>query len=201
MPLRHRLAHAPAAREAARRTQCVNNLTQLILAVQNYESSYRVYPPGTLNEKGPILSLPQGYHHNWLSQILPYLEEQNTFHHIDFSVGVYDKKNEPVRQIQIATIRCPSEPFTPQELAISSYAGVHHDVDALHGARQTRLVADVADEEPHLRKAVLRVVLGHLVLLQLVARVHDDALDSRIPLQDGGDEPLAERTGPPGDEQ
>jgi prepilin-type N-terminal cleavage/methylation domain-containing protein len=119
-----------AAREAARRTQCVNNLTQLILAVQNYESAYRVYPPGTLDEKGPIVSLPQGYHHNWLSQILPYMEEGNTFRHIDFSVGVYDPKNEPVRQVQIPTIRCPSDGFMPQNLAFSSYAGVHHDVEA-----------------------------------------------------------------------
>src|SRR5512135_1769133 len=72
-----------AAREAARRSSCVNNLTQLILAAQNYESSYRVYPPGTIDKSGPIANVAEGYHHNWLSQILPFIEERNTFQHID----------------------------------------------------------------------------------------------------------------------
>src|SRR5688572_19511410 len=68
-----------AAREAARRMSCVNNLTQLILAVQNYDATYRVYPPGTLNPTGPIADVAQGQHHNWLIQLLPYFEEQNTY--------------------------------------------------------------------------------------------------------------------------
>ena len=43
-----------AAREAARRMQCTNNLTQLSIATQNYEMAFRVYPPGTINKTGPI---------------------------------------------------------------------------------------------------------------------------------------------------
>ena len=65
-----------AAREAARRISCTNNLTQLILAVQNYEMSYRAYPPGTLEEKGPIVNEAKGYHHNWVSRLLPYIEKK-----------------------------------------------------------------------------------------------------------------------------
>jgi prepilin-type N-terminal cleavage/methylation domain-containing protein/prepilin-type processing-associated H-X9-DG protein len=118
-----------AAREAARRTQCVNNLTQLILAVQNYESAYRVYPPGTIDEAGPIVNKPEGYHHNWLVQLLPYLEERNTFEHIDFDVGVYDEKNAPVRSLQIQTLRCPSSPYWDEKVAVSDYAGSHHDLE------------------------------------------------------------------------
>jgi prepilin-type N-terminal cleavage/methylation domain-containing protein/prepilin-type processing-associated H-X9-DG protein len=121
-----------AAREAARRTQCVNNLTQLILAVQNYEMTYRSYPPGTIDEKGPIVNAPQGYHHNWLGQLLPYLEEKSTYDHIDFSVGVYDDKNKPVRELQIPVLFCPSNPgsYRHEDVALSTYAGLHHDVDA-----------------------------------------------------------------------
>lgn len=120
-----------AAREAARRTQCVNNLTQLILAVQNYEMAYRAYPPGTVEEKGPIVSEPKGYHHNWLSRLLPYLEEKNTFNHINFAVGVYDEQNATVRKVRIATFVCPSvgTPI-PEDRGITCYAGVHHDLDA-----------------------------------------------------------------------
>ena len=74
--------------------QCTNNLCQLILAVQNYEMTFRVYPPGTINDTGPIQNLPQGYHHNWISQLLPFIEEQNIYNHVDFQVGVYDDKNQ-----------------------------------------------------------------------------------------------------------
>ena len=118
-----------AAREAARRISCVNNLTQLMLAVQNYDATYRMYPAGTLNPTGPIADAPQGYHHNWLSQLLPYIEEQNTFNHIDFTVGVYDAKNSDVRQVRMTVLRCPSDPVVPNDVVSSSYAGLHHDVD------------------------------------------------------------------------
>ncbi len=120
-----------AAREAARRISCVNNLTQLILAVQNYEMAYRTYPPGTLEEKGPIVNEPKGYHHNWLSRLLPYMEEKNTYNHIDFKVGVYDEKNATVRKVHISTFECPSVGVPDQpDRAFTCYAGVHHDVDA-----------------------------------------------------------------------
>jgi prepilin-type N-terminal cleavage/methylation domain-containing protein len=115
-----------AAREAARRTQCLNNLVQIGLALHNYEMAFRVYPPGTINDTGPIVSVPEGYHHNWLVQLLPYLEEQNTYNHIDFDVGVYHENNAAVREVQIATFKCPSSP----ERGFHDYAACHHDVEA-----------------------------------------------------------------------
>ncbi len=57
-----------AAREAARRVQCVNNLMQLGIALHNYESSYEVLPPGSVNPTGPILNVPKGYHFSWMVQ-------------------------------------------------------------------------------------------------------------------------------------
>ena len=87
-----------AAREAARRMSCTNNLCQLILAVQNYEMTFRVLPPGTVNDTGPIQNQPTGYHHNWITQILPYVEEQVIYNHVDFKVGVYDDANLPARR-------------------------------------------------------------------------------------------------------
>ena len=93
--------------------QCTNNLSQMILAMQNYNMSHSVYPPGTIDEKGPIASEAQGYHHNWVSQTLPYLEEVTTYRHIDFSVGVYDEKNAEVRKARIMMLQCPSSPTDP----------------------------------------------------------------------------------------
>jgi prepilin-type N-terminal cleavage/methylation domain-containing protein/prepilin-type processing-associated H-X9-DG protein len=118
-----------AAREAARRSSCLNNLTQLGLAVQNYEMAFRVYPPGTIDKSGPIVNQPKGYHHGWLEQILPYMEETNTYRHIDFSVGVYDPKNAEVRKVQVGVFRCPSDGSYGVEPVSSSYAACHHDLE------------------------------------------------------------------------
>ncbi|MBC8873867.1 MAG: DUF1559 domain-containing protein [Planctomycetes bacterium] len=117
-----------AAREAARRTQCSQNLSQLIIAVHNYEMAWSVYPPGTIEKKGPIQNHAHGYHHNWLIQLLPYMEQKNAYQHIDRTVGVYHKNNVPVRQLTIDNLLCPSQPATPQ--GYSSYAGCHHDLEA-----------------------------------------------------------------------
>lgn len=116
-----------AAREAARRSECKNNLTQLILAVHNFEMAHRHYPAGTKEERGPILNQPSGYHHNWIGQILPYIEKGNAFRHIDFDKGVYHKNNRPVRKLELAILSCPT--FRSSG-TLSDYAGVHHDVEA-----------------------------------------------------------------------
>ncbi len=116
-----------AAREAARRCQCTNNLSQVLLAMQNYNMSHSVYPPGTIDEKGPIASEAQGYHHNWVSQTLPYLEEVTTYRHIDFSVGVYDEKNAEVRKARLMMFLCPSSPYMSDrdKVGYATYAACH----------------------------------------------------------------------------
>ena len=117
-----------AAREAARRINCSKNLEQLIIAVHNYEMLHGVYPPGTVNSTGPIQSLPQGYHHNWLIQLLPYLEQKNAYAHVDDLVGIYHPDNMPVRRLNVEIFSCPSAPRSGR--AYSDYAGVHNDVEA-----------------------------------------------------------------------
>jgi prepilin-type N-terminal cleavage/methylation domain-containing protein/prepilin-type processing-associated H-X9-DG protein len=117
-----------AAREAARRAQCTNNLVQLAIAIHNYEAANRVYPPGTIEPKGPIRNVAQGYHHGWIEQLLPHLERSVAYDHIDRSVGVYDPKNAPVRDLNISGLLCPSS--WSSSAGYSSYAAVHHDVEA-----------------------------------------------------------------------
>src|ERR1700754_2067028 len=65
------------AREAARRTQCKNNLMQLGIALHNYQMAFEPPPPGVVNSTGPVLNSPSGYHMGWIAQILPYIEQRN----------------------------------------------------------------------------------------------------------------------------
>lgn len=117
-----------AAREAARRMSCGNNLAQIILAVQQYESAHQVYPPGAVDSQGPIFHVPQGYHHNWISQILPFLEQEPLARHVDVRVGVYDPANRPPRRAHVEILRCPSTPAAGR--GFSDYAGIHNDGEA-----------------------------------------------------------------------
>ncbi len=120
------------AREAARRASCKNNLCQIGLAIHNYEMANNVLPPGSVNPAGPIRSEPSGYHMSWAVQILPYIDQQNAFRIIDFTVGAYDVKNEKARKLVIPAYVCPSDfrPSIENDVAASNYAGVHHDEEA-----------------------------------------------------------------------
>jgi prepilin-type N-terminal cleavage/methylation domain-containing protein/prepilin-type processing-associated H-X9-DG protein len=117
------------AREAARRTQCKNNLSQLALAIQNYEMAFEVLPPGSVNPTGPIVnkSSKDAYHMSWTVQILPFIELSTVFNHFDFNKGVYDPRNLAPQQRQISTFTCPSQAGRPLSnmMHASSYAGVH----------------------------------------------------------------------------
>jgi prepilin-type N-terminal cleavage/methylation domain-containing protein len=117
-----------AVREFARRENCARNLTQLITAIQNYEFHHGVLPPGTIDSQGPILSQPVGYHHNWITQVLPFLEQKTVYRHVDFHVGVYHPSHLPVRRLEFQVLECPS--MLPMGPGYSDYAGVHNDIEA-----------------------------------------------------------------------
>lgn len=116
------------AREAARRTQCKNNLMQLGLALHNYDMAFEALPPGTVNATGPILFEPVGYHMSWITQLLPMMEQSNLFRAVNFDVGVYDAPNGTVRTTRIPVFRCPSDIPSSALMAgggpgVSNYAG------------------------------------------------------------------------------
>jgi len=120
------------AREAARRTQCKNNLAQIVLALQNYEMAFETLPPGTINPTGPIVNKASqdAYHVSWTVQLLPYIELSTVFNHFDFNTGVYDPRNLAPQQRSLSTYLCPSDATRQlKELRWpSSYAGVHSGV-------------------------------------------------------------------------
>ena len=97
-----------SSREAARRAQCTNNMRQLIVAVHDYEMAHECYPAGTVDEKGPIRSLPSGHHISWIARILPYLEEPALYSSMDLSASAYHQKNDRARQTSLEMLTCPS---------------------------------------------------------------------------------------------
>ena len=117
-----------SAREGARRMQCVNNLTQLGLALENYASSNLVLPPGTVDLKGPLMESPKGYQFGWMARLLPYIEQRSTYNHLNFHYGVYGLPNLTARSVSISTFACPSSPSAFSGHV--TYAGIHHDVEA-----------------------------------------------------------------------
>ncbi len=121
-----------SAREAARRAQCINNLVQVGVALQNYESAHEMLPSGVVNPTGPISSTPKGYHHSWITQILPYIDQNNAFKKIDFAAGVYDPQNSTVRHHVMRIFLCPSDGAagSSSTAAMSSFAACHNDTEA-----------------------------------------------------------------------
>ncbi|MDR3619883.1 MAG: DUF1559 domain-containing protein [Paludisphaera borealis] len=104
-----------SAREAARRSQCTNNLKQLGLAVHNYISTETVLPAQSIAPTAQDQSW--GWTYGWGLGLLPYMEQQPAFSAFNFSLGVfgnasgntYQQGNNTVCQLKIAGFLCPSD--------------------------------------------------------------------------------------------
>ncbi len=102
------------AREAARRTQCKNNLKQLGLAFHNYHDIYNTFPPGyiTLAANGNATSEVGVY--SWGSLILPQLEQSNAFQslnvgNVPLQVNAANVNTLKILQTAQPAFRCPTD--------------------------------------------------------------------------------------------
>jgi prepilin-type N-terminal cleavage/methylation domain-containing protein/prepilin-type processing-associated H-X9-DG protein len=99
-----------AAREAARRTQCINNLRQMGLAMLNYESTYKVFPPSDVVVPDPTTgqltkSLGLSVH----ARLLPFVEEASLRGLVNFSASYNHATNDAARMTRVAMFLCPSD--------------------------------------------------------------------------------------------
>ena len=125
-----------AAREAARRVSCMNNQTQLGLAIHHYEFSMEHLPSGSLNPVGPITNKAEGQCVSWIVSILPYMEQLSAYQQFNIEAGAFAEVNQPVRALTIPTLLCPSNPSESvymegeQAIAVSHYAACYNDSEA-----------------------------------------------------------------------
>jgi prepilin-type N-terminal cleavage/methylation domain-containing protein len=93
------------AREAARRTQCRNNLKQIGLALHNYLDSHTVFPPSYCVVPGVTTTV--GGQWSSFARILPYLDQANLQNLVNWSVGYSTQVN--VATTRVPGYLCPSE--------------------------------------------------------------------------------------------
>lgn len=102
-----------AAREAARRMSCTNNLKQLGLALHNYEGAFGFFPPSRLGSKQPIYGNTvngESSYQSWTTLALPFVEQQNLQNMMDFRFAWCAAQNRVAVGTQLPLMTCPSAP-------------------------------------------------------------------------------------------
>ena len=125
------------AREAARRTQCKNNLKQLGLAMHNYHDVYSRFPPSEVHERAFLTGGGswEGQTSNWTVFLMPYIDQANTYNKIDFTLK-YNSVTHPVSGATVGNrdalgqvypaYLCPSNPVGANNKNGNLYHIIHY---------------------------------------------------------------------------
>jgi prepilin-type N-terminal cleavage/methylation domain-containing protein/prepilin-type processing-associated H-X9-DG protein len=131
-----------AAREAARRMSCSNNLKQMGLAAQNFESAYKTLPPGEWTRASTTASTSRPA---WTTIVLTFLEQSNKFSQFDFTQDVNTAAiNLAARQQDVSTFLCPSDPSGAQFTANGVTVGRLNYFGSIGGYSDCRVTQDMA---------------------------------------------------------
>jgi prepilin-type N-terminal cleavage/methylation domain-containing protein/prepilin-type processing-associated H-X9-DG protein len=114
-----------AAREAARRAQCTNNLKQIALAANNYESSNGCFPSGSYSNfnGGPpgstsavcatgVVGCKYVENHSVFVRMLPFTEQSAMYNAVNFGLNSGNYENLTICGVKLSILNCPSEPST-----------------------------------------------------------------------------------------
>jgi len=109
-----------AAREAARRMQCTNNIKQIVLGVHNFSDSHGTVPPSVAFAPGGGFGKGWG----WLTYMLPYIEQKGLYDTIRQTSEVCCQSQIAVHNANLAAFNCPSDPirtfFTDRAISATS---------------------------------------------------------------------------------
>jgi prepilin-type N-terminal cleavage/methylation domain-containing protein/prepilin-type processing-associated H-X9-DG protein len=155
-----------AAREAARRTQCSNNLKQIGLAMLNFEDVRKFLPPGGLNATVTAahnkLGVPAGVQHGWSPFLLPQLEQTGLYDIYRLDLDWRDPLNQKARETQLTVLQCPSAPernrFDTNTSGGFTWRAAAGDYAPLNGVNTPLYPLGLIDDETNARpQGVLRV--------------------------------------------
>jgi type II secretory pathway pseudopilin PulG len=129
------------ARGPVHRSQCRNNLKQIMLALHNYHEQYESFPPAyTVDGQGNRL-------HSWRTLILPYLDQQALYNSIDLSKPWNDPANAHVAATHVPGYECPSTDF-PDDQALTTYQACVGEHFAFPSSG-VRVISDFKDGTSH----------------------------------------------------
>jgi prepilin-type processing-associated H-X9-DG protein len=142
-----------AAREAARRMECSNNLRQMGIAFHNYHGTHTCFPPSYLIQPGGggIHGTPHpatrdaGPGWAWGSLLLPFLEQGNLQDHLNYELPCWDPANQPATETQLQVFLCPSATDSTEPMKVKDASG---NTLAVFG--RSCYVANAGQEEPWL---------------------------------------------------
>jgi prepilin-type N-terminal cleavage/methylation domain-containing protein len=108
-----------AAREAARRVQCINNLKQMGLAFHNFESANGFFTPAAIDDAFPRLGInvddsgkpvAKPTEHGWVILLLPFTEQVGLYNSYNLKADFRDAPNSTTIATQLNLMMCPSSP-------------------------------------------------------------------------------------------
>lgn len=126
------------AREAARRSQCKNNLKQIGLAFHNYHDTFGVFhrggPSGSITPANAgSTSIAARKMTSWCTALLPYIDQAPLYNKYDSDKWFFESPNDEVVSTQLEVFKCPSNPeasmkrpFESMNFGRSDYSGLYH---------------------------------------------------------------------------
>ena len=173
-------------REAAARAQCQNNLKQIGLAIHNFESSHKGFPPCRVNNPPP--NVLGKFQHTWAPFIFPYIEQTALYKSYNFSVNfdnaIDNSKgttNDKVIQTDVAIFVCPSAPQGRKQQGTTANLGITD----YSPTTSVTLSAFITVTLPPADPATLRGILGQNIYRK-TTRVADGTSNTLAFAEDGG---------------
>jgi prepilin-type N-terminal cleavage/methylation domain-containing protein len=131
-----------AAREAARRMSCSNNLKQMGLAIHNYHDTHKSFPMGSYS----LNIVPTWFCNgtNWRSSIWPFVEQNPTYETCNLQENAswaagnipYNNGNEILSGLVISVFRCPSTPIQPFDNDLTDWSNTAQGLNVSYVGNQ-----------------------------------------------------------------
>lgn len=107
------------ARESARRMACTSNMRQLGIALQNYLTQFKNFPPSYINVPGPPV-----VQQSWMAMILSQLEQTAMTNRYNYGTTWYNKINDPFTTSKLSVYLCPSSPLIRDLPSVALYDSI-----------------------------------------------------------------------------